>query len=319
MTKISTYAAHLQTLANFRVNREAASVLGNQLATGFKATDLSYFGNDARRLLDLRETIKRREGYIAAIDRVAPRLTAYDQTLGQIEKLGDDLSRSLGGLNNVADLAEFAPRLTQMIEDARFYLNQRFGDRYLYSGTRFATPPVGDIAALPDLPALAVSPPTNEVTSPTLPAYDAQAPGSSADAWRTEQFVADDGRTLSYGITSNATAFQDLVLALRHARSAVNDPTNLGIHLGNAKAFAAAANAAIRDLRGQLSGTQATIDRFRSAHADTNAFIRSQVDAIDKADINEVAAKLIRVKTQIEASYATTRQIASLSLVDFLR
>lgn len=81
----STYAAYLANVGNFQKMQTSLAQLSQQLNTQKKSSDLTTYGVEATRLVDLRAEIARRQGYIEAIKGAQTDVKAYDRVLDSIE------------------------------------------------------------------------------------------------------------------------------------------------------------------------------------------------------------------------------------------
>ena len=79
----STYAAYLSNVNGFQRLQTSLATLTQQLNSGKKSTDLTTYGVEAQRLVDLRAEIARRQGYIEAIKSAATDVKAYDRVFDQ--------------------------------------------------------------------------------------------------------------------------------------------------------------------------------------------------------------------------------------------
>ena len=95
---------------------------------------------------------------------------------------------------------------------------KQIGGRYIYAGSRYTTAPVVDLTSLTNTP---TSPYT--VSGPTLPVYDTDYTGSgstSTAAYSQDSVTVDQGYTVQYGVTSNATGFQQVIAGLQLMKTA---------------------------------------------------------------------------------------------------
>jgi hypothetical protein len=83
----SSYASYLQNVGGFQKLQSSLALLTQQLNTSKKSTDLTTYGVQATRLVDLRAEIARRGGYIEAIKSAQTDIKAYDRVLTSIEDI----------------------------------------------------------------------------------------------------------------------------------------------------------------------------------------------------------------------------------------
>src|SRR5688572_30601361 len=83
----STYASYLTNVSGFQRLQTSLAQLTQQLNSGKKSGDLTTYGAETQRLVDLRAEIARRQGYMDAIKSASTDVKAYDRVLGSIESL----------------------------------------------------------------------------------------------------------------------------------------------------------------------------------------------------------------------------------------
>ena len=83
----SSYASYLQNVGGFQKLQSSLALLTQQLNTSKKSNDLTTYGVQATRLVDLRAEIARRGGYIEAIKSAQTDVKAYDRVLSSIEDI----------------------------------------------------------------------------------------------------------------------------------------------------------------------------------------------------------------------------------------
>ncbi|HKP24303.1 MAG TPA: hypothetical protein VJV39_10580 [Dongiaceae bacterium] len=83
----STYAAYLSNVNGFQRLQTSLATLTQQLNSGKKSSDLTTYGVETQRLVDLRAEIARRQGYMEAIKSASTDVKAYDRVMGSIEDI----------------------------------------------------------------------------------------------------------------------------------------------------------------------------------------------------------------------------------------
>ncbi|MGH6893747.1 MAG: hypothetical protein ACREEP_15975 [Dongiaceae bacterium] len=83
----STYAAYLTNVSGFQRLQTSLAQLTQQLNSGKKSSDLTTYGAESQRLVDLRAEIARRQGYIEAIKSASTDVKAYDRVMTSIEDI----------------------------------------------------------------------------------------------------------------------------------------------------------------------------------------------------------------------------------------
>lgn len=83
----TNYASYLGNVRQFQTLQANLAELQQQFATQKKSGDLSYYGNDASRLLNLRATITQRETYLQNINSVESEVKSYDRIWTRLEEI----------------------------------------------------------------------------------------------------------------------------------------------------------------------------------------------------------------------------------------
>lgn len=83
----STYAAYLSNVNGFQRLQTSLATLTQQLNSGKKSSDLTTYGVETQRLVDLRAEIARRQGYLEAIKSASTDVKAYDRVFTSIEDI----------------------------------------------------------------------------------------------------------------------------------------------------------------------------------------------------------------------------------------
>ncbi|MBY0428422.1 MAG: hypothetical protein K2Q32_04295, partial [Alphaproteobacteria bacterium] len=225
MVNISTNGITAQSILQIRNAQSTLSNLSNQLSTGKKSLDLAdYTFTETNGILNFTSSIDKSKSYLNVINVVKPRLKLYDDALTKLSKISSDTLASVNTCDfNTATNTALGQQLTSYLDDINYYLNQKVGDRYVFAGTgtRLTNPPVIDLTTLPVPP---VAPDTAPVVSPTLPTSDTAAPGVDVQAYTHDSTTIDDGLNMTYGITSTDQGMQNMILGVRWAYAATQNP-----------------------------------------------------------------------------------------------
>jgi flagellar hook-associated protein 3 FlgL len=203
------------------------------------------------------------------------------------------IQRVDGGLGDDVPLNTMIDGMLGELEAA---LNARQDGQYLFAGSRSDNAPV-------DLP----SPPP--ITADPALYY-------RGDSVRLTT-RADLGLELSYGVTADAAPIAALVASLGQARAAhlVDDDAGL-------KTAMAGLESALDGLTGLRAGVGMTAERLESVTEGQRTsilYLDEIVSSIEDADLAAVLTRIAVDRTALEAGYAVTGKLASLSLADYLR
>ena len=320
---ITTLGLQSSVNSNLAGGQKLLSQLTEQLTTGVYSSNLSdYTASDAQKLLNVSSVLAEQQGFLDVIGTLDVRLKMYDSTLTGVE---DTISEAYSSIISqptyeVNSAGALQNQIAGYLDQMSYYLNQRVGDRYIYSGARYSMEPVGDLSALPVPP---TETPPYLATGDTLPSYDAQYDSLDPLATMPAAYVKnstaiDSSSTITYGINSNETGFQQVIMGLRWAYAATQDPDNYSSYMQTANTLLTDGTA---NIRATHTGATNAYNRLQSAATLISGNIlslKTQADDIAKIDLNEVSIKITLLKTQLEASYSATAILLKLSLSDYI-
>lgn len=320
---LSTLGLQVSVSDNLMGGQKLLSKLTQQLTTGVYSTNLSdYTASNAQKLLNVTSAVAEQKGFLDVISSLEVRIKMYDATLTGIEDTISEatsaiLSRPIYEEENAEALAN---QLSGALSQMSYYLNQKVGDRYIYAGSRYTQQPVGDMLALP-------SPPTETApylaTGNTVPVYDTDYDPLDPEATFPKAYVKnataiDTSSTLTYGINSNEDGFQKVIMGLRWAYAATQDPDNYVAYMQTARDLL---TDGIADVRATHTSSTSAYNRLKSAATlieENISNLESQSDDISKVDLNEVSLKISLLQTQLQASYSATSILLKLTLTDYI-
>lgn len=320
-TSISTYGLQSITTNNLTSGQKLLSQLSQQLTTGKYSTNLTdYKSSDAQKLLNLTSKIGQQNGFLDIISSLTSRVKAYDKAMTGVE---DSMSTAYSALLSSTTYdpdknASIQSSIEGYVQDMVYYLNQKFGDRYIFAGTRYDTAPVVDQATI--LGAAFIPPAgTTTVASPAVPNYDVDYPTAAVpEAWVKDSATIDTAKSLTYGVTSTDQGFQQLILGLQWAYAATQDPTNYTAYMDNALNLISDGMANVRATHTSVTNSYNTLEKTSEMVKANVTSLDSQIDDIEAVDVNEVGVKITSLKAQLEAAYAVTAEIINLSLLKYL-
>jgi flagellar hook-associated protein 3 FlgL len=267
-------------------------------ASGKAVASYDRIADRAGELLRVRDASAVRSALADRNERLGRELQLMDGALGAIVDVASRarvavLQRLDGGLGDAVPLEDEIDSLLAQVEDA---LNTRFDGRYLFGGTRTDVPPV----SLPATPAT--------TADPTL-------------YYRGDQVRlsvrADLGVELTYGVTADAAPFADLIAMLGQARAA---------HLADDGAGLAAAASGLETaldgltgLRAQTGIASAQLETVTEGQRSALLYLDEMTSSIENVDLAATLTRIANDQAGLEATYAVTARLASLSLADYLR
>lgn len=320
---ISTVGISFSSTRNLTGSQNQLSKLAQQLTTGKFSSNLSeYTTSDAQKLLNFNSTIDQQNGFLQVIGTIKPRMDVYDSAMSGVESTAALANTAVANATsyNPDTNAAFAAQIQGYMDDASYYLNQQVGERYIFSGSRYGQAPVGDIKALP-------TPPTEVApylaTGNTVPAYDTDyilaAPATNfPEANVREQVKIDTTKTLSYGTTSNEDGFQQIIMGLRWAYAATQDPGNYDTYIATAKQLLSSGQSNTRASHTDSTNAYTSLQNTENNISSKVLSLENQVDDVQDVDENEVAVKITTLQAQLQASYSAVGNLLNLSILRYL-
>lgn len=331
--------------------RERIAVLTRQISTGEVGQTHGALGAEAKRAIDLRGDIARREAYLGAMDTALGRMGPTQAVLGRLETLAQQMSaealraRTLGA--TAAD--QLARSARAALEEAATLLNARHKGEYLLAGSNLALAPVPgaegiatsqmatDIAAAvaaldPDPANLGplLTATATAVTDPATTPFNAWLEGPGLTDPRRALIVAD-GERVAWGVMANQDQagnaagawgreiLRGLATLAALTPASVAQGAGYDALLREVGGALGATGAAITQERSQLGAREQRVMAVRDRNADLLVVLRTQLGQVEEVDVAEVTTRLREAEMRLSASYQTTGMVARLSLAALLR
>lgn len=279
-----------------RLQSEYAST-SLQESTGLKSQTYQGISKDSFQLLQLQSTydklVAQSENAQTALDRVDTMYSKVSSMSELVASMTSELSAALSGL----DTGTIADTATLVLNEFSSLLNSQIAGRYLFSGSVTDKAPV-DISVL-----TAVSSPSTADTS----YYQGDGYISSVQA--------SDTLSVSYGVTADDPAFEQVIRALQLIISNPSDTVALteSFNLLNDS------TTRLANIQASLSTKASTLDSKISENSDDMNLLDSMISNIKDSDLAEVTVKITELETQLEAAYAISTKLLNLKLTDYLR
>ena len=329
VSSVSNLSVQAALTSALQTEQSTLTQLTAQLSSQKQHANLTdYSASDARNLVNLQSTATQRQAYLSVINTVSNNLSVYDTTLTDLESVVTQAKNLADNNPNYsADTASnIAIQATNYLRSVTADLNQQVNGRYIYAGTRYTTAPAQNLADLNATTNPLPSSANNYVTDTStnvLPSYDASYTGAgstSAAAYTTDRATIDTGDTISYGITSNDPAIQQLVAGIRYLQAAGNatDSATYQTDMSNA---ASALAYAMTNLQAVHTTVANNINLMTTEKATQNTAISNltdQVSNIQQVDVTQVSTEITSLETILQASYSVTGSILKMSIVSYL-
>jgi flagellar hook-associated protein 3 FlgL len=346
MATISTIGFLALDQARLRQGMEA---LTRQVSTGQRGQVHGALAAEARRAMDLRGDLARRDAYVTASDTALGRMGATQGVLARLETIASDVAaetaraRTLGALG-VETLARTA-RLA--LAEAASLLNTRYGNEYLFAGSDLASAPVPNAAGILTGPlataigaSVATLDPLNAATvlantalaasDPLTRPFSAHLEGPALTEARRGLQVGD-GERVQWGVLASQDAVGEsalswgrellrglATLAALTPASATQGAGYDSLLVGVTQGLGGVTTNLAQE-RGSLGAAEQRVEAARNRHKDVEVALRAQLGAVEEVDIAEASARLRLTELRLEASYNATAMLAQLSLAALLR
>jgi flagellin-like hook-associated protein FlgL len=192
ITQISTASIQMVLTSQLQAEQANMAQLTSQMSTNQKYSNLTdYSPSDALNIMNLQNSSTQRQAYVGVISTVQTRLTGYDTTMTDMESVVSQAQTLAAGNPNysASSATGIASLASNFLKSITVDLNQTIGGRYIYSGSRYETPPVTDLTTLSGSPSSTIY-----TDGASLPAYDTAYSASALT-------MATSGQTVTIGGT----------------------------------------------------------------------------------------------------------------------
>ena len=308
---IGTFAQQNLMLQSILQLRSQANDLQAQVSTGLKSQDYSGLGPAASRVANLQSAVSHRQAYLDTIGTVQQRIQEQSTVLTTIQSLAQKFSQLLpsGAFNaSPSDIQTQAKALLQEFGD---FLNTSDGSRYLFSGSLTNTAPF--VAAdLPNPGSL------NTAVNQPVPA------GYYAGNDTAQQAKIDDNVTISYGVTADNSAIENVVRVANYLANlpagspSANNPADVAA-MNQAATLMTQGVAGLQQIEGTLALQTAQLQQIQQNHQSFINLTQTNIQSLESVDPATAITQLNQVETNLQASYQTVSTLQQLSLVNYLK
>ncbi len=331
--------------AALRLRLDTAS---RQVSTGQKAEVFGDLRPEARRAIDLRGEVARREAYSNAADRALARADATQTVLTRLQEIAATVgAEALRAKTMSSTGAEALARTASAaLEEVAALLNTRHGGEYLFGGSDVTSPPVPDAENVTTggmATAIAASVATLNATNAATVLADTVTAATDAATTPFSAFLEGAGTTeatravqlsdnerVQIGVFANRSQDGEVVASwgrelMRNLAVMASVTPALAAEGGGWSALMDGVATAMGDTATSLANEQAMlgsaeqrIGAMRDRHQDTLVAIRTQLGSIEEVDLEQAAADLAQIKLRLDASYEATGMLSRLSLAALL-
>src|SRR5689334_21433762 len=298
----------IQTMLHLR---SQANTLQAQVSTGLKSPDYSGLGSSASQVANLQASVSQNQAYLDTITTVQQRISEQSTALSTIENISQAFSQLLpsGAFN--ASPSSIQTQAQALLQEVGDFLNTSDGSRYLFSGSLTAIPPF-DASHLPNPGTL------NAACNQAVPN------GYYAGNDTAQKAKVDDNVTVSYGVTADASAIENIVRVANYLANLpagspnANNPADVSA-MNQAATLMTQGIAGLQQIEGTLALQSSQLQTVQQEHQNFINVARTNIQNLETVDPATAITQLNAVETSLQASYQTVSTLQQLSLVNYLK
>jgi flagellar hook-associated protein 3 FlgL len=300
--RVATFAINDQMIASALRTQSTMANQQIQEASGLISSDFGGLGSSAQQVLNLQVSVTRAQSYIDAATQTNSKIQVMYSAVNSVSDLVTQFRTLLTGASSASstDAASVTESAKNMLEQMASLLNTQYNGGYLFGGSATKTAPV-------------------DISSAT---YAAASSPSTAD---TNYYQGDsqlgavrvsDNQTVSYGVTADNTAFEQIMRAMNLVAS--NSPLSTDT-LNEALDLAVDSIDKLGVVQTRISNASASIERASAYQTEYQSYAKTLGSDLTSVDVAAVTAKLSTYQAQLTASYAAIAKVQSLNLASYLR
>jgi flagellar hook-associated protein 3 FlgL len=300
--RVATFAINDQMIASALRTQSTMANQQIQEASGLISSDFGGLGSSAQQVLNLQVSVTRAQSYIDAATQTNSKIQVMYSAVNSVSDLVTQFRTLLTSASSASstDAASVTETAKNMLEQMASLLNTQYNGGYLFGGSATKTAPV-------------------DISSAT---YAAASSPSTAD---TDYYQGDsqlgavrvsDNQTVSYGVTADNTAFEQIMRAMNLVAS--NSPLSTDT-LNEALDLAVDSIDKLGVVQTRISNASASIERASAYQTEYQSYAQTLGSDLTSVDVAAVTAKLSTYQAQLTASYAAIAKVQSLNLASYLR
>ena len=133
--------------------------------------------------------------------------------------------------------------------------------------------------------------------------------------------TVDTNYTVTYGVTSNAQGFQELIAGLSLFNAATQpgaDPTTYASNITQASTLLANGLSDIQAVHAGVAGNINTLKQETDTQNNDLTNLQNQISNIQSVDLTQVGTEINTLQTQLQASYSATATLIQESILKYL-
>jgi len=299
--RVATFANSQQMIAAALKTQSIMSDQQTQEASGLVSSDFGGLGSTTQQVLNLQVSVTRAQSYIDAATQTDSKIQVMYSAVNSIADLTTEFRSLLTAATNTAstDAASVTQSAQEMLSTMASLLNTQYSGSYLFGGSRAEQAPV-------------------DVSSTT---YAAATSPSTADTsyYQGDSAVASvrvsDSQTVSYGVTADNTAFEQIMRAMNLVAN--NSPLSTDT-LNEALDLADSAIDAIGVVQTRISNASSSIEKASASQTEYQSYAQTLGSDLTSVDVAAVTASLATYEAQLTASYSAIAKVQGLNLSSYL-
>jgi flagellar hook-associated protein 3 FlgL len=300
--RVATFAINDQMIASALRTQSTMANQQIQEASGLISSDFGGLGSSAQQVLNLQVSVTRAQSYIDAATQTNSKIQVMYSAVNSVSDLVTQFRTLLTGASSASstDAASVTESAKNMLEQMASLLNTQYNGGYLFGGSSTKNAPVNLSSSV----------------------YAAASSPSTADTsyYQGNSQLAtvrvSDSQTVSYGVTADNTAFEQIMRAMNLAAS--NSPLSTDT-LNEALDLAVDSIDKLGVVQTRISNASASIERASAYQTEYQSYAHTLGSDLTSVDVAAVTAKLSTYQAQLTASYAAIAKVQSLNLASYLR
>src|SRR5579883_154782 len=274
VTRITNFAQN--AINQFQIQNVQTQIadLQSQVSSGQVSQTFDGIASQAQQLVSLQTEQSKLNQYVSNINLADQRIQTSQNAVSSMLSLATSFQTTLVQALNPSNAPNMALNSSaqQDLNQLASLLNTQFDGDYVFAGSATSTAPV-------NLSAPGFTPP-----GPTYPSTPNTAYYQGDSKSPTVQ--ADDSLSVTYGVTADNPAFEELTRALHLVATAVVTPGSVDTaRLQDALNVTKQAISDITNVQSQLGVVQGVLDTAKTAHTQLVTLAQQQIGDIENVDV----------------------------------
>lgn len=301
MTSISTYGLYSALMQSVQSVQSSVATASQQESSGLVSTETTGLGTNTQQYLNLEAELKEAQSWessaTTASSRVETMYSAVGTMIDELTSYKTELSSALSSTES-DNSSTITTEASSTLEELASELNTKYGDLYLFGGSRTDTAPV-DLTSYP---------------SGTLSSTSADTSYYQGDDQKASVQIGS-ADTVTYGVTADDSAFEKAMRAAALIADGSADSTSISA----AYSLVGDAIDDLSELQSQLSGSASRLSEATNTQTSFASILTTQIGDLTEVDTAEASTRLTTYQTQLEASYSAVAVVLKLNLSSYLQ